>query len=209
MSQEDVKDEPVAVSPDPAPGQPESGAAGAPEPAAASENAQLRQQVEQLRRQLDEAEQGARKAQDLFIRERAELENFKKRMQRELGESLRFASEPLIRDLLPVVDNLERAVEHGGANDESLLEGVRMVLKALLDILARHGVKRIEARGQAFDPTLHQAMAQVESAEHEPNRVVEQHHSGYLLHERLLRPALVTVNTRKPTGTVESRSDSD
>ena len=88
------------------------------------------------------------KNHDLFLRERAEVENFKKRMQREKAEALRFASEPLVRDLLPVVDNLERAVEHADGNGQSVLEGVRLVLKSLLDILERHGVKRLEAVGE-------------------------------------------------------------
>ncbi len=106
------------------------------------------------------------------MRERAEVENFKKRMLREKAEALLFASEPLVRDLLPVVDNLERAVEHADGNGQSVIEGVRLVLKSLLDILERHGVKRIEAVGEQFDPARHEAMAQVESADHAPNQVV-------------------------------------
>lgn len=141
---------------------------------------------------------------DRFLRERAELENFRKRMQREKGDALRFACEPLIRDLLPVIDNLERAVECGEGNGKSILEGVRLVLSSLQEILNRHGVKRIEALGQPFDPTHHQALAQKESNEQEPNRVVEEHHTGYLLHDRLLRPSLVTVSTRKREGAVET-----
>lgn len=134
---------------------------------------------------------------DLYLRERAELENYKRRTQREFAEHLRFASEPLIRELLPVVDNLERAIEHAGNNTESVVDGVRMVLKSLIDILEKHGVKRLEAVGQPFDPMHHQAMAQVETTDHEPNHVVAQHHTGYTLHDRLLRPALVTVSKRK------------
>jgi molecular chaperone GrpE len=172
-------------------------------------NTTLEATVEQLRQQLEVAQAEARASQDRFLRERAELENFKKRLQREKAEALRFACEPLIRELLPVVDNLERAVEHGGGNGQSVVEGVRLVLKSLLDVLDRHGVKRIEAVGEPFDPSRHEAMAQVDSAEHEANRVVEQHHSGYLLHDRLLRPALVTVSGRKRNGAVESDGDSD
>jgi len=164
-------------------------------------------EVEELRRQLHEREEEARKNYDLFLRERADLENFKKRMQREKTEALRYASEPLIRELLPVVDNLERAVEHAGGNGQSVVDGIRLVLSSLHEIMERHGVKRIEAVGRSFDPAVHEAMAQVESAEHEPNQVVAQHHSGYLLHERLLRPALVTVSARKSGAAVESESD--
>jgi molecular chaperone GrpE len=161
-------------------------------------------EIEQLRRKLAEQEEEAHANYDRFLRERADLENFKKRMQREKAEALRFASEPLIRELIPVIDNLERAVECGDGNGKSVVEGVQLVLSSLMQVLERHGVKRVEALGQPFDPTHHQAFAQVESAEHEPNRVVEQHHTGYLLHDRLLRPALVTVSARKRDDTVES-----
>lgn len=165
--------------------------------------------LQQLQQQLEEAQSEVRANQDRFLRERAELENFKKRMQREKAEALRFACEPLIRDILPVVDNLERAVEHGVGNGQSVLDGVRLVLKSLLDVLDRHGVKRVDAVGQPFDPSRHEAMAQVESTEHEPNHVVEQYHRGYLLHDRLLRPALVTVSRRRSAGAVESDRNSD
>jgi len=125
-------------------------------------------------------------------------------MLREQAERLRFASESLIRELLPIVDDLERAVAHAEGNGRSVIEGVRMVLKSLHDVLERHGVTRFEAVGEPFDPTRHQAMAQVETDEHEPNRVVEQHHTGYFLHDRLLRPALVTVSRRKAEAAGES-----
>jgi molecular chaperone GrpE len=164
--------------------------------------------IEQLKQQLAEAQAETSANHDRFLRERAELENFKKRMQREKAEALRFACEPLIRELLPVVDNLERAVEHGG-NGQSVLEGVRLVLKSLLEVLDRHGVKRIDAIGEPFDPARHEAMVQVVSEEHQPNQVIAQHHSGYLLHDRLLRPALVTVSGRKSNAAVESGQDSD
>ncbi len=198
MSQEDHKDEPAALPPDPVAAD-VADAGGAPTPP----------EIDQLRRQLQEKTEEARKHYDLFLRERAETENFKKRMVREKSEALRFASEPLVRDLLPVVDNLERAVEHAEGNGQSVIDGVRLVLKSLLDILERHGVKRIDAVGQQFDPTRHEAMAQVESVEHEPNQVVDQHHSGYLLHDRLLRPALVTVSGRKSAPAIESDPNSD
>ncbi len=198
MGQEDVKQQmPAAEAP----------AAGqeSVEPAQASPESEL----QDLRGKLAQKEEEARGNYDRFLRERAELDNFKKRMQREKAEAVRFACEPLIRELLPVVDNLERAVEHGNGNGKSVLEGVQLVLRALLGILERHGVKRIDAVGEPFDPTRHEAMAQVESAEVEPNRVIEQHHTGYLLHDRLLRPALVTVSGRKTNVAVESDPDSD
>lgn len=199
MSQEDVKDTVPAL---------EAGTAHA-EQDQVEPDASPERTIQLLRQTLEDAQAEARASQDRFLRERAELENFKKRMQRENAEALRFACEPLIRDILPVVDNLERAVEHGAGNGQSVLDGVRLVLRSLLDVLDRHGVKRVDAVGEPFDPSRHEAMAQIESADHEPNRVVAQHHRGYLLHDRLLRPALVTVSSRKSSATVESGQNSD
>jgi molecular chaperone GrpE len=162
-----------------------------------------------LRQQLEEAQAEGRSNYDRFLRERAELENFKKRLQREQAEALRFASAPLIRDLLPLVDNLERAIEHAPDDGQSVLDGIRLVLKSFAEVLERHGVRRIDAVGKPFDPSHHEAMAQIESVEYEPNHVIEQHHPGYLLHDRLLRPALVTVSTRKCNGAVETGQGSD
>jgi molecular chaperone GrpE len=199
MSQDDVKDPQVEGTALP-PATPDD---------AVSAAVSAESEIEQLRRTLAEKDEEARVSQDRFLRERAELENFKKRMQREKGEALRFASEPLIREILPVMDNLERAVECGEGNGQSVIEGVQMVIKALLAVLEHHGVKRVEALGQRFDPTHHQALAQVETAGHEPNQVIAQHQTGYLLHDRLLRPALVTVSTRKSPVAVESEPKRD
>ena len=101
----------------------------------------------------------------------------------------------MVKDLLPVVDNLERAIAHAkdGGNGKSLVEGVEMVLRGFFDTLAKHGVVPIAAVGQRFDPEKHEAMAQIESGTYEPNTVVEEYHKGYLLRDRLLRPALVSV----------------
>ena len=148
-----------------------------------------------LRQQLELKDKEARDNYDRFVRQVAELENFKRRALRERDEGIRFAKEDFARDILPIVDNLERAVTHakGGGNGKPLVEGVELVLKALLDVLGKHGVEQISAVGQPFDPGKHEAMAQVESAQHQPNTVVEEHNKGYTLQDRLLRPALVTV----------------
>jgi molecular chaperone GrpE len=149
-----------------------------------------------LQQQLELKEQEAKSNYDRVLRQAAELENFKKRTARERDEAIRFANEYLIKDLLPVLDNLERAVAHakeGGGSGKPIVEGVEMVLKGSLDVLARHGVIQVSAVGQPFDPVKHEAMTQLESDEHPPNTVVEEHHKGYLLHDRLLRPALVSI----------------
>jgi len=167
-------------------------------------------EVGRLQGELTKKEAEAKENYDRYLRAVADLDNFKKRSQRERVETLRFGQEPLIRDLLPVVDNLERAVGHaeGGGNGKPLVEGVNLVLRSLLDLLEKHGVSRIEARGEAFDPARHEAVARIELTDQEPNRVVDQYQPGYLLHDRLLRAAQVTVSTRaaKP---VESGEDDD
>jgi molecular chaperone GrpE len=148
-----------------------------------------------LREQVAAKEKEAKDHYDRYVRQVAELENFRKRTTRERGEAIRFANEELVKDLLPIVDNLERAVAHskGGGNGKPLVEGVEMILKGLFDVLAKHGVIQISAVGQSFDPGKHEAIAQIETATCEPNMIVEEHHKGYLLRDRLLRPSLVTV----------------
>ncbi len=165
------------------------------EPPTAETPAADRSELEILREQLELKEQEAKSTYDRLLRQAAELENFKKRTLREREESVRFANEALVKDILPIIDNLERAVAHaqGGGNGEPLVEGVEMVLKGLLNVLSKYGVTPIEAVGQPFDPVKHEAMAQVESTDHKPNTVIEEHHKGYLFNNRLLRPALVTV----------------
>src|SRR3990172_10371690 len=170
------------------------GAAEEPSTPGAEEKA-LASELEKLRGQLEAKEMEAKGNYDRFLRQVAELENFKKRMTREKGEAVRYANENLIKDLLPILDNLERAVDHakGRGNGKPLVEGVEMVLKGFLDVLNKYGVTQISAKGESFDPEKHEAIAQVESQECEPNTVVEEHHKGYYLLDRLLRPSLVTV----------------
>ncbi len=166
------------------------------EEAASEENSRLTDsEVDDLRQQLAAKELEAKTNYDRFVRQAAELDNFKKRASREREDAIRYANESLIKDLLSVVDNLERAVAHasGDGNGKPIVEGVEMVLKGLLDVLAKYGVTQISAVGQPFDPAKHEAMAQVESQTHQPNSVVDELHKGYALRDRLLRPALVSV----------------
>ena len=159
-------------------------------------------QIDALRALITEREEEVSKIRDQFLRERAELENFKKRMSRDKAESLRYASESLIRDLLPAMDNLARALaaatdtpDNGG---EGLREGVAMVANQLDEILSRAGVAPVEAANRPFDPSEHEALAHVETTQSEPGNVLDEHLRGYRLHERLLRPAQVTV-AKAPT----------
>jgi molecular chaperone GrpE len=162
---------------------------------------QARDRIDLLREQLATKTEELLQARDASLRERAEVENFKRRIQREKAEALRYATEPLLRDLLPIVDNLERAVQAAGSGEEAsrasqvdaLVTGVRLVLQQFSEVLERHGVSRVGAVGHAFDPSQHEAVAHVESDQHAPGGIVDEYASGYRLHERLLRPAQVTV----------------
>lgn len=183
-----------------------------------SESTPRANELAKLREQLEAKEKEANQYHDRYLRQVAELENFKRRINREKDDAIRFANEALVKDLLPIVDNLERAVAHakGGGNGRPLAEGVEMVLRGLFDMLAKHGVVQISAVGQPFDPGKHEAMAQVESATYQPNTVVEEYHKGYLLRDRLLRPSLVSVakapesqEKKNDSGEVENSSDDD
>lgn len=152
--------------------------------------------IEKLKQEISSANEQARKNWDLYLRERADLENARKRHQREREEAIRFANDRLLKEMIPVLDNLERAVDHadqGNDDNQGLLEGVNMTINQFRKALEDFGVKGINAIGAAFDPNLHQAMGQVESGEHAPNTVVSEFQKGYLLHDRLLRPSLVMV----------------
>ncbi|APG28243.1 nucleotide exchange factor GrpE [Syntrophotalea acetylenivorans] len=143
---------------------------------------------------LAESQAEAQKNWDLYLRERAELENYRKRMQREKEDLARFANENLLRDMLPILDNLERAVDHAEQDQEGgLLEGVQMTLDQFRKTLERLGVVPVAAIGETFSPDCHEAMGQLESAEHAPNTVVQEMQKGYTLNDRLLRPALVMI----------------
>ena len=167
-------------------------------------------ELAKLRENLQAKEKEANENYDRYVRQVAELENFRKRANRERDEAIRFANEALVKDLLPVIDNLERAVAHAkdGGNGKPLVEGVEMVLRGFFDTLAKHGVVPIAAVGQRFDPEKHEAMAQIESGTYEPDTVVEEYHKGYLLRDRLLRPALVSVaKTPKSQGKKNNGSE--
>ena len=158
-------------------------------------------QIIELRGALTTREAEVGEWKDCLLHERAELENFKKRMQREKAEALRFASEPLLRELLPIVDNLHRAIQAADAAGVAkvLADGVRLVATGFQDTVGRFGVTRIQALGEPFDPARHEALAQTETADAPPGTVVEELAAGWLLHDRLLRPAQVVV--ARGTGT--------
>ena len=153
-------------------------------------------EIAELRDKLQAKEKESEENYQRYLRQVAEVDNFKKRVNREKEDAIRYANENLIKDILPVIDNLERAIAHaqGGGNGKPLVEGVEMVLRGLLDVFGRHGVVQVPAIGAVFDPGKHEAMAHVESNECQPNTIIKEHHKGYLFRDRLLRPALVTVS---------------
>lgn len=136
-------------------------------------------------------------ADDRLLRLQAEFENFRKRALRERQEALQYGSQNLFKDLVSVVDNLERAIAHaresGGGDLASFLQGVELVQRELLAVLEKNHVTEIEALGKPFDPSLHEAMAQVESGAVPPNTVIDVLQKGFQLRDRLVRPARVIV----------------
>lgn len=169
--------------------------------APAPEKAEEKKELEPLDKLKAELEEKSRECSDNFdkwIRLLAEFENFKKRMQKEKGDLIKFGNENLLKALLPVLDNLERAIEHARAFKEnsSLLEGVELVQKQFLTVLEKFGVSLVPSEGEAFDPEKHEAVSMQES-EGEPNRVVATVGNGYFYQDRLLRPAKVVVSRAK------------
>jgi molecular chaperone GrpE len=134
--------------------------------------------------------------QERVLRTAADAENFKRRIEREKEEQTRYANESIIRELLPVIDNLERALDHSQdkSDPEGLVEGLNMILKGFMDTLDRFGCKAVEAMSKAFDPNFHEAVSQEESEKYPANTVLRELQKGYMLKERLLRPAMVVVS---------------
>ncbi|MBN1572051.1 MAG: nucleotide exchange factor GrpE [Deltaproteobacteria bacterium] len=149
-----------------------------------------------VREELENAKREASEKHDQYLRVLAEFENFKKRVQKESAESRRYANEELLKAMLPVIDNLERALEHGGndAKDDPMVEGIKMVQKQFLETLTKFGVSQVEALGEPFDPNFHEAMMQIATNDSPPNTVVTEIAKGYLFNDRLIRPAMVGVS---------------
>lgn len=134
-----------------------------------------------------------------LLRLAADFENFRKRARREQDELRKFGVEGVAKAMLPVADNLERALKHtGGKDDDPFVQGVAMVAKQFADVLATFGVQGFDSMGEAFNPERHEAMGQVPSGDVEPGTIVEEMERGYFLHERLLRPAKVIVAAALP-----------
>ncbi len=166
------------------------GASGHGEPAKAAQT-----EVDRLAAIIEEKDQEIAELKDKYLRSLADSENARKRIRQQSEESVRIQREALLRDLLPIIDDLERAVNaaSGGGNGKSIVEGVEMVLRSIHDLLRGQGVIQVSAIGQRFDPMRHEAVDQIESSTEEPNTIVREFNRGYLIGERVLRPARVTV----------------
>jgi molecular chaperone GrpE len=161
-------------------------------PADAAEVAQLRAQLELSQAKGREVLEKLREEHERLLRAAADLENFKKRAAREREEVQRFGNEQVVKDLLPVVDGLDRALAAAPAGD-AVADGVRLVRASLEQALAKHGVSAFSAMGERFDPVAHEALLQVPTDAQPPGTVVLEHARGFKLHGRLVRPAMVGV----------------
>ncbi len=157
---------------------------------------------------LDALRQDRDQLKDRLLRVAADYENFRKRTRRELEDALHRAKEDTLRELLPIIDNLERAAHAARSADDvaAVADGVKMVLRGFEDVANRLGLTRIKSVGEPFDPTIHDAMQQMETDEHPPGTIISEAVPGYMLGDRLLRPAMVLV-ARPPTGKQTTEED--
>ncbi len=153
-------------------------------------------EIGELKKKLEEKEKEIKEHHDRLLRLAADFENYKKRAAKDKEDWTKFANEDLLRAILPFIDNLERAINHAQkvADTGVLIEGVRLTIEQILQTLNKFGLSSFQSVGKPFDPTVHEAMLVVETDQHEPNQVVEEFQKGYLLNDRLLRPATVSVS---------------
>lgn len=158
---------------------------------------ELKQKVRTLSQQLAEARARADENWEALLREKAEMENLRRRHERELEKAHKYALERFAQELLPVIDSLEMGVEAAsreGATLDKVREGTELTLKMLLGVLDKFGIQALHPEGEAFNPEYHQAMSMLESPEHAPNTVMNVMQKGYTLNDRLIRPAMVVVS---------------
>lgn len=163
---------------------------------------------ESIEEQLAAAQQELAELKDKLLRAYAEMDNLRKRTQREIEESRKYAIEKFAVALLDVIDNLERALDAPEGNEEAVREGVRLTLNQWHDVMKRFSIERIDALGKEFDPHHHEALSQMPSEEPE-GKVIAQHVAGYLLNGRLIRPAKVLVSSGPPAPATEKTDQSN
>jgi molecular chaperone GrpE len=165
--------------------------------------------AEDIESRLEQTEKEKQDLYDRLLRSTADFDNFRKRVSKEKDDLIRYGNEKLARELLPVIDNFERALQQAekSADNKALREGIEMILKQFIAVLEKFGVKYFTSVGQPFDPNKHEAMVHQESGEHEENAVISEFQKGYYLHEKLLRPSLVAV-AKKPAEISEAEESS-
>lgn len=158
-----------------------------------------------------EAKDASDKNYDLYLRSQAEIDNLRKRNKREKEEWVKYSNETLIKNILPSLDNLEKALEHAENEQapQALREGVDLTLKGLKDALSKSGLLEIRALGEPFDPCFHEAVSQIEDDHVKPGTVVEELQKGYLLNDRLIRPAVVVVSKSGPSVSMNQTTSSE
>ncbi len=168
------------------------------------ETLKLEDEIRNLQEEINSKDEEIKELNEKYLRLLAETENMKKRLEREKREFFEYANENLLKDLLPIVDNIERAIEHAHeeANVEDFIKGVELILSGFKKLLEKYEVKEVEALHKPFDPNFHEAMTMTESDEHPANTVVGEMQKGYTFKNRLLRPSLVSVSK-----TVEKNND--
>ncbi len=159
----------------------------------------LMMEIKKLEEELEAKKKDYDALYDNYLRALADFDNYRKRMSREKADIMSYGNEELVKELIPILDNLERALDHsqGVDNTGSLIEGVELVYKQLLVSLEKFGVQVIDAEGEKFDPKYHEAVETIETDEVEPGVVLSQMLKGYTIKDRLLRPALVSVSKGK------------
>ncbi len=162
--------------------------------------------------ELEQLKSEAEDARDRMLRTAAEFENYKKRAEREKNEFIKYIAGDFVTDLIPILDNLERAIEikenNSGVEDlTSFREGIRLIYKQLWDVLEKRGVTQIEAVGQLFDPNVHEAVMQIPSEKYPENIVANEFQKGYMLHDRVIRASMVSVSSGNAGGEEESTDE--
>ena len=155
-----------------------------------------------LEEHLEAATRESEENMDKFMRASADLENYKKRTAREMDDLRKYANQSLVKDLLPVLDNLELAIKSSRERengDKKLLDGVELIRKEILKVFEKFNIEKIDALGKAFDPRFHEAVMREETDDYPENSVISEFQKGYLIHDRLLRPAMVVVAVPKTT----------
>lgn len=150
-------------------------------------------ELDKIKQELEEKQQEAEKYKNLFLRSKADFENYRRRAKRDIQNAQLYAAEDLVIDILSVVDNFERALSSVEDKSDSVYEGVELIYQQLIKILNKHNIKEIEAEGKPFDPRYHQAVMQVETEEYENNTITEVIQKGYLYNSKVIRPSMVKV----------------